>query len=297
MNKFIILRRKIAKLPISPLIKKPIKKGLLLPRLVTSSIRMMPGFIIIGAQRCGTTSLYNYLVMHPSVLPAFTKEVHYFDLNFYRGSDWYRAHFPCSLRKYYNRRIFKTPLITGEASPYYIYHPHTPNRMFQLIPGVKLLVLLRNPVDRAYSHYHHEVRLGIETLSFKEAIKKEEERLSGEVEKMLKDENYNSFNHQHYSYLSRGIYIEQLKVWMDLFPRNQILILRSEDFYNNTSTVWDQVLNFLNLPSSELPDFRKYNYGNYPRLDAAMREHLIKYFKPFNEQLYEYLGMDLGWDR
>jgi len=170
--------------------------------------------------------------------------------------------------------------------------------MLETTPQVKLIALLRNPVDRAYSHYRHEVRLGVETLSFEDAIEREEKRLRDEMEKMLEDNDYYSFNHEHYSYLSRGIYVDQLKTWTKNFPKEQILILKSEEFFNNPSTIFKQVLEFLNLPSWELKEYRKYNIGYYARarMNVPIRKRLIDYFELHNQRLYEYLGVDFGWN-
>ncbi|UCG37660.1 MAG: sulfotransferase domain-containing protein [Candidatus Bathyarchaeota archaeon] len=256
----------------------------------------MPDFIIIGAQRCGTTSLYNYLIQHPWIAPASNKEVHFFDYNFGKGLAWYRAHFPSFLHKYYSRRVQGQDTITGESSPYYLFHPHVPNRILETAPQVKLIVILRNPVDRAYSHYHHERRLGFEALSFEEAIRREEERLEGELERMIRDEKYHSFNHQHYSYLSRGIYVDQIRAWMNLFPKNQILILKSEDFHNDPRTVYNETVKFFGLPAWQLGNFKEFNVGDYPKMPAAMRKHLSSYFNSHNKRLYEYLGRDFGWN-
>jgi|SRR5690242_3518862 len=121
---------------------------------------ILPHFLIIGAQRCGTTSLFEYLARHPDVAPPSAKELHFFDSEYHKGDAWYRERFP-SLRNGF---------ITGEATPYYIFHPHTPTRVRDWNSKVKLIVLLRNPVDRAYSHYHHEVRLGTESLDFETAL-------------------------------------------------------------------------------------------------------------------------------
>lgn len=270
-----------------------------LRRVQTDHIQLMPDFIIIGAQRCGTTSLYNYLTKHPCVVSSYKKEVHFFDINFGKGLAWYRAHFfPSFLYKYYIKQISKQDMVAGEASPYYIFHPHAPKRISEIVPRVKLIVLLRNPVDRAYSHYRNEVKLEVETLSFEDAIEREEERLRGDVEKVLEDENYYSFNHQHYSYLSRGVYVDQLKIWMNLFPNEQILILKSEDFFNNPPTIFKRVIEFLNLPIWEPKEYRKYNIGWLARkMNATIRKRLIDYFEPHNQRLYEYLGVNLGWNR
>jgi len=257
----------------------------------------MPDFIIIGAQRCGTTSLYNYLMEHPNVVPAFRKEVHFFDNHFSKGITWYRSHFPFAIHKHYAKRIRHQDFITGEATPYYIFHPHAPQRVLETVPRVKLIVLLRNPVDRAYSHYHHEVKMGGETLSFEDAIEREQEKLPVEMAKMLEDKNYNSFDHQKYSYLSRGIYVDQLENWTSFFHREQILVLKSEDFFNDPATTLEQVIEFLSLPNWKLSnEYKEYNRAHYPEMDAATRERLSDYFEPHNQRLYEYLGVNLGWN-
>jgi hypothetical protein len=257
----------------------------------------MPDFIIIGAQKCGTTSLYKYLIEHPCIARARRKGIHFFDKSFVKGMTWYRAHFASVLLKYYVKQIHGQDFITGESSPYYIFHPHVPKRISETIPQVQLIVLLRNPIDRAYSHYHHEVSKGNETLSFEDAIAGETERLDGEREKMLKDGDYYSFNHEHYSYLSRGIYVDQLKLWMSRFPKDQILILKSEDFYADPAAILKQTVQFLNLPTWEATDCTKYNSGNYPKMDVTVRKRLIEYFEPHNQRLYEYLGVNFEWDR
>lgn len=243
---------------------------------------MMPDFLIIGGQKCGTTSLYQYLIQHPQILPAAQKEVHFFDLNFSQGIEWYQQQFPLPTSE---------QQLTGESSPYYLFHPCVPQRVYQLFPNIKLIVLLREPVARAWSHYHHEVRLGFESLSFDEAIAQEAERLNGETEKLLADETYYSFNHQHYSYLSRGIYIKQLETWMDLFPKKQFLVIKSEDFYTNPGKTLDQVFEFLELPAYQLDHYSKYNVGDYPPLTDSTQRYLSDYFQPHNRKLQEYLGM------
>ena len=276
-------------------------------RVSTSSLRLLPEFMIIGTQKGGTSSLYNYLIQHPCIASAFAKEVHFFDNhtrahNFGKGIAWYRSHFAYDLDKSNNKR-HKQQLITGEASPDYIFDPHAPQRIAATLPSVKLIALLRNPIDRAYSHYLHNTRasydVGRETLSFEEAITKEEERLQGEREKLLQDESYFSYNYMHYSYLSRGIYVKQLKTWFDLFPREQILVLKSEDFYANPDTIFKQVLGFLKLPVWELQEYKSYNSskGSQANIISATREYLAGYFKFHNERLYQQLDINFGWDQ
>src|ERR1700730_9070734 len=168
-------------------------------RGITNPIRLLPDFLIIGTQRGGTTSLFHYLEAHPCVRPAVNKDLHFFDRKYNKGLAWYRGHFPTRVERYYAQKIRGRAFLTGEASPSYLFHPHTPGRVAQAVPHVKLIVLLRNPVTRAYSQYHHAVELGHETLSFEDAIRGEEERTSGEQRKMLQDAHYYSEEFKHRS--------------------------------------------------------------------------------------------------
>jgi hypothetical protein len=245
----------------------------------------LPDFAIIGAQRCGTTFLYDLLTQHPQVEPATKKEVHYFDLHFSRGTGWYRSHFPPR----------KEGVITGEASPYYLFHPHAAGRMAKVVPRARLIMLLRDPVERAYSHYHHQVRRGDEPLGFEEAVEAEETRLRGERERILEDEHYRGFVYQHFSYLSRGIYVDQLVQWSRYFGGDQTLVLKSEDLFDRTPDALEPVLRFLGLPDWKPEDSRPCFQGSYPPMKPATRERLREYFEPHNRRLYEYLGVDLGW--
>jgi hypothetical protein len=258
---------------------------------------LQPNYLIIGAAKSGTSSLYAYLVQHPFIAPALKKEVHFFSVNFTKGINWYQAHFPTIFRRYYVKRKYGQSLVTGEASPYYIYHPLAPKRIAGIIPQTKLIALLRNPVDRAYSHYHFIRKYGFDTLPFGEAIEREEQRLRGEKERILEDQGYESFSHRHHSYLTRGIYVDQIKVWMDLFSKEQILVLSAEEFFSHPSLIFNRTLAFLGLSSFELKDYRIHQHGNYPEMEPLTRKRLIEYFAPHNEKLYEYLGVRFEWDR
>jgi hypothetical protein len=266
------------------------------PRVMTAGIRLLPDFLIIGAQRCGTTSLQRYLIQHPCVAPSFRKEVHFFDRNLKKGVIWYRAHFPSVPYKYYVTTVLRRPFLTGEASAAYLFYPHAPRKTFELVPRVKLIVLLRNPVDRAYSHYQHEVSLKYETLPFEHAIEQEQERLHGEREKMLADIGYDSYSYRHHSYLSRGVYADQLEIWMNLFPREQMLILQSEDFFARPGQLFQKVLEFLDLPPWELSEYKPYNAREYSTMNAATRRQLIDYFEPHNRRLRELSGHNFTWN-
>jgi hypothetical protein len=261
-------------------------------RLGTAPMRTLPDFLIIGAQKCGTTFLYRLLVQHPRFKPAFRKEVHYFDLNFRKGDNWYRSNFPLKVRK--DRRY-----TTGEASPYYLFHPHAAKRARATLPEAKLIVLLRNPVDRAYSHYQHQVMRvkgeGHEVHTFDEAIEIEQRILPGEIEKMLQDEHYTSPIHRHYSYLSRGIYVDQILAWSRFFDKTQMLVLKSEDLFGDSVETLTRILDFLDAPRWLPETYSIPNKRDYMGVSPATRQRLDDYFRPHNRRLYEYLGTDFGW--
>jgi hypothetical protein len=247
--------------------------------LETANRRQLPDFVIIGTQRGGTTSLYRYLAHHADVGPALRKEVHFFDLNYDRGVDWYRAHFP-------EQGQYQ---VVGEASPYYVAHPDVPARIHQVLPHALLILLLRNPIDRALSHYQLMVRRGLEPLSFQEAVEREPERLrdSGGVE---------SPSWRNYSYLARGVYAPQIERWLGLFPASQLLVIKSEDFYHDPGAVVIDVQTRLGLAPSRPDRMKAHHLSEYPQMDDALRRRLRDYFVPFNQQLYALLGRDLRWE-
>lgn len=252
-----------------------------------------PDFVIIGAQKCGTTFLYRRLLsQHPHVEPARKKEIHYFDLwkHYDRGGDWYRSHFPPPTWNEGRRSL------TGEASPYYLFHPHAARRMAEVVPQVRLIAVLRNPVDRAYSSYQHAIRKGTESVpTFEEAVELEETRLRGERDKMLADERYDSLNLRRFSYLSRGVYADQLMEWSRFFSDAQMLVLKSENLFERTPDTLKLVLNFLDLPGWEPEARESRKERKYPPMNPDTRRRLRSYYDPHNQRLYEYLGVDFGW--
>jgi|SRR5579872_4411298 len=271
-------------------------------RTATSSLRALPDFLIIGAQKGGTTSLYLYLNEHPNIGGAVIKEVNFFDKNYHLHLPWYRTQFPIPLRKMYTRNIRKQNYLIGEASPSYLLYPHTPGRVAELLPDVKLIALLRNPVERAYSQYRHNVARGFEQLSFADAIDAEEERTRTEKAKVLGNKQYNGIAFYRYSYLARGVYVDQLNHWLDFFPREQLLILKSEELYSEPGTIFKHTLAFLDvpvlIPESLQKEFKPYNKSEdtlSSKIDPATRERLVTYFEPHNARLYELVGRDFGW--
>lgn len=264
---------------------------------LTAALRALPDFLIIGAQKSGTTSLYSELCRHPNMAPALTKEVHFFDQHYHRGINWYRAHFYAAWQRFWREQSQGRRPITGEASPYYLFYPHAPARVQAMLPQVKLIILLRNPIDRAYSHYHHQVARGREPLAFEDALAAEPARLAGETTKILTDEQYVSFNHVHFSYQARGLYVDQLMAWAKLFPPEQMLILNAEAFFQAPAAVFNQVTTFLGLPAYAIGGWPKRNRGSYAPMAPATQQRLAAYFAPHNQRLYDYLGAAFPWEK
>jgi hypothetical protein len=253
--------------------------------------------VIIGAQRAGTTSLYRYVTGHPRVRPAVTKELRFFDVRFERGSTWYRSNFPLAIGRVVDRRRGRQPFVTGESSPDYLFHPEAPKRMAGLIPHAKLIVLLRNPVDRAWSHYWHQVRLGHEHLTFEEAIAAEDDRLDGEDEPAGREVLAMGYERHHHSYVARGRYADQLGRWMEFFPKDQFLVERSEDLFSDPAGTIGRLFDFLALAPWTPPRFEVFNAFSDGIMPDGVRSDLIERFRPDNAALEGMLGRRLDWDR
>jgi hypothetical protein len=262
-------------------------------RKATSARRPLPDFIIIGAQKSGTTSLFSYLSQHPQLVPSSTKEVHFFDGgvdpeidNFRLGESWYRAHFPLGASMRGDWKSF-------EASPLYIFNPLVAGRMHRLLPEAKLIALLRNPTERAISHYFHVKRRRQEPLSLSEAVTVEEERLRPIFER----EDYKNEVFINHSYKSRGLYDEQLARFQRLFPHDHMLVLSSEEFFRDPQRCLRQVFRFVNVDADfKVPGLEAHNVAdNKGSIDEEIRVQLDKFFLSHNQRLYERLGRDFGW--
>jgi hypothetical protein len=187
-------------------------------------------------------------------------------------------------------------LVVGEASPSYILHPLAPERVHRLVPGARLVALLRDPVDRAYSHYQHEVVRGTETLPFEEALDAEEERLRGEVERMSADPAYFSHAWWNFTYLARGRYAEQLERWFALFPREQLLVVSSADLHDRPAETYAEILGHIGVEPHELASYPHLFSREYSPMPDDARARLTEYYAEPNRRLYELLGRDFGWD-
>lgn len=255
--------------------------------------RALPSFLIIGAQKCGTTSLYEYLVEHPQIWEAHTKEPHFFsggldpsiDL-FQKGELWYRANFPL-------KSVMQPGGHTFDATPLYLFNPLVPKRISELIPKAKLIAVLRNPTERAISHYFHEKRLHREPLDIAEAMAAEEKRLAPKLE----NKDYKSETFIHLSYKSRGLYLEQIERFLDYFPRENLLILSSEGTLQTPRETLRRICEFVDVdPNYQFSNLNPRNIApNRVDVPTEVYNYLDNYFAPHNQRLYDFLGERYAW--
>ena len=263
---------------------------------ITGSSHVLPDFYILGGQKCGTTSMFMYLTRHPAILSPNAKDIRFFDKYFFKGINWYRINFPSKSRKSLLRKSFKH-VLTGEGTERYFDHPHAPQRIKQVTPHAKFIILLRNPITRAFSQHNMNLKNDYEYRNFEDALNHETERIEGRLQKMEKDSGYYSWNYDLYGYKEHGIYVDKIKHWMEVFPKEQFLIIQSEEFLEDKSKTFEQVLEFLGLPKWEPDEFVLYKKRKYKELmDPDLRRKLVDYFKPHNQRLYEFLGRKFDWD-
>jgi hypothetical protein len=259
--------------------------------------RVLPDWLLIGAPKAASTTLHAWIAAHPFVVPSTTKEVHFYDYGFYRGEDWYRSHFPREDQREAFAREHGRPFITGESSPTYLSHLWAPRRIAAHLPDVKLVVVLRNPVDRAYSQYQMTMREGYDHLGFQEALEREEERLAPELRRSRRDRHYASGRLANQSYLWRGDYAEHFARWLEVFPRDRFHVVRAEDLAAHPQQTLDGVYSFLGLQPHRPDALTNLHTARYDPMDPASRQWLVEYFRPRNARLAQLVGFDLDWDR
>lgn len=262
-------------------------------RKATAHRRCLPDFIIIGAQKSGTTSLYNFLAQHPQLLPSFRKEVHFFDGginpyadNFKQGTAWYRAHFPMRGRRNDGKKTF-------EASPSYMFNPLVPRRIAELLPDVKMIALLRNPTERAISHYFDVKRQNMESLPIHQALQAEERRL----ELAKRQRNYKAYAFRLHSYKSRGLYREQLERYFRYFARQQILVLQSKELLREPHVAMRRLFEFVGVdPGFKVADLAPRNVGKDKEpAPREVYEYLNAYFEKHNRALSDLVEERFDW--
>ena len=245
-----------------------------------------PDFIIIGTQKGGTSSLYNALGQHPQILKATRKEVHFFDQYYKKGLDWYLQQFPTCAEGQ----------ISGEASPFYMAHPQVAERIAKDCPETKLIVMLRNPADRAISHYQQEFRRKHDLLELEQALAEEAARTTQDWQALAQGEILTFSNAQRFSYRQRGHYAQQLIPYFARFPRSQIYILQSEAYFQSPYSLLPSIYRFLGIDSDFTPsDLSIRKPGHYEKKLDAVYHTLMTHFEPENEALFELIGERYDW--
>lgn len=274
----------------------------------TAGMRPEPDFLIIGAKRGSTTSAYFQLLEHPNVLPLFPsarfvpkrrdgKGPHYFDTNFDQGRRWYLGHFPSRFTRHRAARRLGSPVVTGESSPYYLFHPLAAERAAAMVPNAKILLWLRDPVIRTYSAWKLQQRNGFETLDFADALAAEPGRTAGEEERIIAEPGYNSFAHEFQTYRAQSEYARPLSRWLKHFPSEQVKVVVSEEYHADAPSVCADVFRFLGLPPHQLSAAPVLNAAVRSPMPEDVRAELVSYFSPHNSELEQMIGRQLPWPK
>lgn len=261
---------------------------------LTARWRMTPEVILVGAQRSGTTTLFRMFEAHPQLIrPTQHKGTGYFDDGYGRGERWYRAHFP----------LRPVARLTGrgrarafECSGYYLFHPLAAQRLARDLPGVQVVVLVRDPVERALSAYRHEAARGFEDLPLDEALACEQERLAGEVERLRTEPGYTSYSHRHHGYLARGRYAEQVRRFVQELGPGRVHVVDAGAFFARPQEEYVRLQQSLGL-EVHVPD-RVEQWNARPggdRLPAGRRARLLEHFAESDQELAGYLGGPPSW--
>ena len=274
--------------------------------MATARWRPDPEFLVIGAKRGGSTAFYYDLLQHPQIAPLFprpdhlpkqreTKGIHYFDQHYWRGERWYRSYLPSNLARHSQQRRAGATVITGEASPYYLYHPAAAERASRLLPDVKLIAVLRDPVLRTFSHWKERRRSGLEDLDFAAALAAEDARIGADAERLRTDPTFSSYAHEQQSYVHQSEYDTALEEWLRFYPRERLLVIPSESYYRDPAACVNEAAKFLGLApfSGASRDIRNAAPGH--ELDDDIAAELAHHFRPHNDRLADLLGMKFDW--
>ena len=267
--------------------------------IATASQRRPPELVVVGAKRGGTTSLWKYLDSHPGILPTFPraeqiKGTYFFDEEWARGERWYRSHFPTDHARRQAAKGLGYDPIAFEASPYYLFHPHAPARAKQVVPNALIVALLRDPVERAFSHYK-ERRNHTEPLTFAEALAAEDERAGSEEARMLADPAIVSMAHRHQTYVAQSRYAPMLERWFDAFGPDQVLVTAAEDFYADPQAFCDQITDRVGLPRNDLGSPEPFNSEPSADMDPEVRAKLRASLHEDIEAVEALLGRPMPW--
>ena len=263
---------------------------------ITGFIRVIPDFLVIGAKRCGTTSLYQHLSEHPCISRSPRDNIGFFNENYHLGINWYKSLFPTVFYKKKMESKNKHCLFFDVTSTY-MEEELTAKNVYEVNPNQKIIVILRIPVDRAYSHYHVNVKEKSEKRSFEDAIFEEMNRIKSERIIQNKNKNLRVFTPNNIHYLKKGFYALQLKSWFKIFPREQILVLSTEEFQEDQNLIYKKIFDFLNIPNMKIKSTEKMEKGNYIPMKHDTRNLLLDYFRQCNHELFELINSEFDWKK
>jgi sulfotransferase family protein len=280
------------------LVRGAYRRGRKLARHLPGRGRLLPDFLVIGAPRCGTTSVHGWLNDHPLVAPT-PKEILFFNIHYASGPDWYRDHFPTERERSRFTSDHGRPFLTGDATASYMLHHWTPERAARLLPEAKVIACLRDPVDRTYSQFHAARRRGYEPLeSFEDAIAQEPGRIAADERRVLAEPDYVSTPLHVWAHVKQSRYVEQLERWFEFFPRERMLLVNFDrDLSADPRRGFVQIQEFLGLPphtQAQLPVLNR-DAEAYEPMAERTRSDLTEYFRPFNRRLCDLTGVDFGW--
>jgi hypothetical protein len=251
---------------------------------------------VIGAKRCGTTSLYQHLSEHPCISRSPRDNIGFFNENYHLGINWYKSLFPTVFYKKKMESKNKHCLFFDVTSTY-MEEELTAKNVYEVNPNQKIIVILRNPVDRAYSHYHVNVKEKSEKRSFEDAVFEEMNRIKSERIIQNKNKNLRVFTPNNIHYLKKGFYALQLKSWFKIFPREQILVLSTEEFQEDQNLIYKKIFDFLNIPNMKIKSTEKMEKGNYIHMKHDTRNLLLDYFRQCNHELFELINSEFDWKK
>jgi len=259
---------------------------------VTGPLRVLPDFLVIGVKRCGTTSLFHNLPKHPSILNSHHDGIGFFNDNYQLGVNWYRSFFPTIFSK--NKTIRKYgDCKTFDVTTRYIEDGTTAKKIKKIIPNAKIIVMLRNPVDRAYSQFNVSVKEKVETRNFHDAISEEIDDLENNN---MNKENFEIAKNE-FDYIKKGMYASQLKPWFDTIPKDNIGIFSIEDFKKNSQNTYNMIFKFLGISDFDIKENEIMEKGEYLSMNDNTRNLLLDFYKIHNEELFKLINKRFEWEK
>lgn len=265
-------------------------KKFLKHRMVAAGYFTKPSCIIVGAQKSGTTALYAMLAQHPAVVPPLRKEIHFFDEGRIPYPDFqtYHTYFPVPWRLNCGKMTF-------EASPSYLYHPNGAKRIHDYSPQMKIVVALRNPVERAYSAWNMYCKFAREGITLPWGIP-ETRTFDDAIGEELSKINDTSWSSNRRSYLKRGVYHEQIERYFDCFGRESIHIINYDQLKSHPEQVMKNLCAFLGIDSGYSFKIQNKNVSTYQaKIDLKSRKLLGDFYSTPNNNLYDLIGTRFNW--